>query len=155
MATQNATERLATVGHEAPNPDLDVYTEHRTISAEMIDLFASVTGDDNALHVDDEIARSRGFPSRIAHGKLVQSIALDLIRRKENSLGFTPILIEDSWRSEAPVLPNDQIFVRYVRKRRLSLCIIDAEVRAERNGLARTAMTGRIKATVHDEVDKQ
>jgi acyl dehydratase len=40
------------------------------LTPEMIDAFARLTGDLNPLHVSDEFAKSRGFPSRLAHGLL-------------------------------------------------------------------------------------
>lgn len=39
-------------------------------SHEQVALFAAVTGDSNAVHLDDEAARSAGFDSRISHGML-------------------------------------------------------------------------------------
>lgn len=40
------------------------------LTPELIDAFARLTGDLNPLHASDEFARSRGFPSRLAHGLL-------------------------------------------------------------------------------------
>ena len=40
------------------------------LTPEMIDAFARLTGELNPLHVSDEFAKSRGFPSRLAHGLL-------------------------------------------------------------------------------------
>jgi 3-hydroxybutyryl-CoA dehydratase len=51
-----------TVGRKA---SLDV-----RLTPELVDAFARLTGDFNPLHVADEFARSRGFPSRLAHGLL-------------------------------------------------------------------------------------
>lgn len=51
-----------TVGRKAR---LDV-----SLTAEMIDAFARLTGDLNPLHVSSDFARSRGFSDRLAHGLL-------------------------------------------------------------------------------------
>jgi len=45
----------------------------QTVAPDLIDAFASLTGDVNPLHASDEFARSKGFGGRIAHGLLVGS----------------------------------------------------------------------------------
>lgn len=42
-------------------------------SNEQVAQFAAVTGDSNAVHLDDDAARSAGFDSRISHGMLAGS----------------------------------------------------------------------------------
>lgn len=41
-----------------------------SLTPELIDAFARLTGDHNPLHVSAEFARSRGFSDRLAHGLL-------------------------------------------------------------------------------------
>jgi 3-hydroxybutyryl-CoA dehydratase len=43
------------------------------VSEEEIDRFADLSGDRNPLHVEASFARSKGFPSRVAHGVLLAS----------------------------------------------------------------------------------
>jgi len=40
----------------------------KTISAQDVDLFASLSGDNNPIHLDDEYAKSTSFGQRIVHG---------------------------------------------------------------------------------------
>ena len=49
------------------------------IDAGMVDTFAALSQDDNALHIDDAFARTRGFPGRVAHGMLALSTISRLI----------------------------------------------------------------------------
>jgi len=48
-------------------------TTTSTITAEMIDTFADITGDHNPIHVDAEFAATTQFGQRIAHGALSAS----------------------------------------------------------------------------------
>ena len=41
------------------------------VSAEDVDAFVALSGDDNPLHVDDDFARIHGFRGRVVHGMLV------------------------------------------------------------------------------------
>ena len=45
------------------------------VTAEVIRRFAALSGDNYALHLDDEIAREMGFPALIAHGILIMALA--------------------------------------------------------------------------------
>ncbi len=44
-----------------------------TITQEMLDKFKSITGDVNPLHNDEEFARAKGHPRRVAYGMLTAS----------------------------------------------------------------------------------
>jgi len=44
-----------------------------TVTDEMLDSFARMTGDVNPLHNSEDFAKSRGFPGRIAFGMLCAS----------------------------------------------------------------------------------
>lgn len=88
----------------------------RTITEADIVNFAGVTGDFNPLHMDEEWVRENTkYPSRIAHGLLVQSIGEGLTCRELSTwkiLGF----LETQRRMLLPVLPGDRISQRYVVK---------------------------------------
>lgn len=79
-----------------------------TITAELIDRFADVSGDKYALHMDQDFAKSLGFEDRVAHGLLVLSVVDGLKNNAEArldglvSLGWT-------WKFLAPVLAQDTI----------------------------------------------
>ena len=47
----------------------------QVISTAEIDAFATLSGDVSPLHMSDEFARSRGMPSRVAHGALLTAYA--------------------------------------------------------------------------------
>ena len=46
----------------------------RTITAEMMDSFLRLSGDENPLHVDGEFAKRKGFSSRVVYGMLTSSL---------------------------------------------------------------------------------
>lgn len=50
-----------------------------TIDDKMVDAFAQLSHDDNALHMNDAFARERGFPGRVAHGMFALSTISRLI----------------------------------------------------------------------------
>ena len=79
-----------------------------TVSAEMIDRFAELSGDRFEIHMDEAAALRRGFPARVAHGLLVLSLVDGLKNQAPAtfdaiaSLGWT-------WHVRAPVLAGDTI----------------------------------------------
>lgn len=81
-----------------------------TVSGDMVDRFADLSGDRFALHLSDDAARELGFPRRVAHGLLVLSLIdglknqADAQLRAVASLGWTidfraPVLVDDSLRA--------------------------------------------------------
>lgn len=44
-----------------------------SVTEEMLDAFANISGDTNPLHVDGDYAASRGFDGRVAYGLLTSS----------------------------------------------------------------------------------
>jgi len=49
------------------------------VSGENVETFADLSRDDNPLHMDEQVARSYGFPHRVAHGMLALSAISRLI----------------------------------------------------------------------------
>lgn len=45
-----------------------------TVTAEMMDAFAAITGDVSPIHMDDAYAQSRGYPGRVVYGMLGGSL---------------------------------------------------------------------------------
>ena len=70
--------------------------------------FAGLSGDFFDVHMDDEFARSQGFPARVAHGLLGLALTDGLKNRSSvrimaiASLGW-------NWRFRAPILAGDRI----------------------------------------------
>ncbi|MCZ6598838.1 MAG: MaoC/PaaZ C-terminal domain-containing protein, partial [Planctomycetota bacterium] len=52
-----------------------LWSSRRTVTEGEIAVFAGLSGDYTALHVDEEFAKKSPFRGRIAHGMLVWSIA--------------------------------------------------------------------------------
>lgn len=86
----------------------------RTVTEADISAFAGLSGDYNALHTDEEAARTSRFGRRVAHGLLVTSIASGLFSRTELSRRLQPRLVAMvglTTRFLAPVFPGDTIHV--------------------------------------------
>jgi len=85
----------------------------RTVTEADIVNFAGVSGDFNALHMDDEWVRANTpFPGRIAHGLLVLSIAEALRVHGIDSWKVIAYL-EVQRKMVGYVLPGDRISQRY------------------------------------------
>ena len=56
-------------------------SESRTMSEMDIMLFASMTGDNNMIHTDENYAKNTQFETRIAHGLLGLSMGMGLFQR--------------------------------------------------------------------------
>ncbi len=57
--------------------DLNIGTSYEftvSITEEMMDKFADITGDISPIHMSAEYAVSKGFPSRVCHGMLFGSM---------------------------------------------------------------------------------
>jgi acyl dehydratase len=87
-------------------------TPARPVTATEIDIFATLTGDDNPLHTDRQAARAAGFEDVIAHGLLIQSLAMGLIADLGIMRGTTIALLRVDVNFAAPTLAGDSIHVR-------------------------------------------
>jgi acyl dehydratase len=70
----------------SPSPDTisvgDPLTPlQRTVTQEQIRAYAAAAGDPNPIHTDEELAKSFGFPTTIAHGMLSLAIATECVGR--------------------------------------------------------------------------
>lgn len=99
----------------------DCYETGRLIVTDAhIVSFAGLSGDFFDVHMDDEFARSLGFPARVAHGLLGLALVDGLKNRSAvrimaiASLGWT-------WRFRAPIFAGDRIGASvHVKSARLS-----------------------------------
>lgn len=71
--------------------------------------FAGISGDFFDVHMDDEFARSQGFPARIAHGLLGLSLIDGLKNRADVQLQAVASLGWKSWDFVAPIIVGDSI----------------------------------------------
>lgn len=89
-------------------------TFRKTVSESDVYLFAGITGDFDAIHVDEEFAKTTIYGRRIAHGALILgyiSTASTLINE-----GFGAHLISlgyDRIRMVAPVFFGDTVTISY------------------------------------------
>jgi len=104
MTTERYYEDAA-VGDECVTPSV-------TVTSEMINAYADLSGDHTPIHVDEEYARKSDFGTRVAHGLLGLSIADGLKTQAEyrflpgKSLGWT-------WDFLAPIKIGDTLHVKF------------------------------------------
>ncbi|MEM5328336.1 MaoC family dehydratase [Paraburkholderia sp. JHI2823] len=79
----------------------------KTITDADIVLFAGASGDNNAVHIDDEFSRNTPFKGRIAHGMLTASFISAAIAGRLPGPGT--IYLGQSLRFKAPVRPGDTV----------------------------------------------
>lgn len=86
----------------------------KTIEQADIDAFASVTGDHNPVHVDEEFAKTTRFGKRIAHGMLTASLISAVLANKLPGEGS--VYLGQTLQFVAPVFPGDEITARVTVK---------------------------------------
>ena len=82
-------------------------TFSKTITEADIVLFAGVSGDNNAIHINAEFAESTPFKGRIAHGMLTASVISAAVANKLPGPGA--IYMSQSLVFRAPVKPGDTV----------------------------------------------
>ncbi len=122
----------------------------KTITEADIVLFASVSGDNNAMHINEEFAQSTQFKGRIAHGMLSASVISAAIAGRLPGPGT--IYLSQNLRFKAPVRPGDTVHAIVTikelipEKRRVSLttvCTVGGKVVID--GDALVMPTARVK----------
>ena len=86
----------------------------KTITEADIVLFAGVSSDVNAIHMDDEYARTTIFGGRIAHGMLTASLLSSVLGNRLPGPGV--VYMSQSLRFRAPVRPGDTVHARVTVK---------------------------------------
>ena len=79
----------------------------KTLTDADIVLFAGVSGDNNAVHLDEEFAQSTVFKGRIAHGMLSASVISAAIAGRLPGPGS--VYLGQNLRFKAPVRPGDTV----------------------------------------------
>lgn len=79
----------------------------KTITEADIVLFASASGDNNAVHINEEFARQTQFKGRIAHGMLTASVISAAIASRLPGPGT--VYLGQNLRFKAPVRPGDTV----------------------------------------------
>jgi 3-hydroxybutyryl-CoA dehydratase len=86
----------------------------KTIEQADIDAFASVSGDHNPVHVDEEFAKTTRFGKRIAHGMLTASLISSVLANKLPGEGS--VYLGQTLQFVAPVFPGDEVTARVTVK---------------------------------------
>jgi len=86
----------------------------KTITDADIVLFAGVSMDSNAVHMDEEFGRTTMFGGRIAHGMLTASLLSSVLGNRLPGPGV--IYMSQSLRFRAPVRPGDTVHAKVTVK---------------------------------------
>ena len=114
----------------------------KTITEADIVLFAGASGDNNAVHINEEFAKGTVFEGRIAHGMLTASVISAAIAGRLPGPGT--IYLGQNLRFKAPVRPGDTVHATvtvkelFPEKRRVSLttvCTVNGKVVIEGDAL--------------------
>jgi 3-hydroxybutyryl-CoA dehydratase len=106
-------------GHDIEDLEVGMQASFaKTISEADIVLFAAASGDNNAIHINEEFARTTAFGGRIAHGMLSASVISAAIANKLPGPGT--VYLGQNLRFIAPVRPGDTVHatVKVVEVRR-------------------------------------
>jgi 3-hydroxybutyryl-CoA dehydratase len=79
----------------------------KTITESDVVLFAGASGDNNAMHINEEFARTTQFKGRIAHGMLTASVISAAIAGRLPGPGT--VYLGQNLRFKAPVRPGDTV----------------------------------------------
>ena len=97
----------------------------KTITEADIVLFAGASGDNNAMHINEEFAQTTAFKGRIAHGMLTASVISAAIAGRLPGPGT--VYLSQNLRFKAPVRPGDTVHATvtvkelFPEKRRVSM----------------------------------
>lgn len=76
------------------------------VSEEKVRDFANFSGDNNALHFSDSVAKNRGFKAKIAHGAILVSEVSKLLGTRFPGEGS--IILDQKFRYQAPVYLDNE-----------------------------------------------
>ena len=88
-----------------------IETATATITADMIDQFAALSGDHFEIHMQDSAAKAHGFKGRVAHGLLILSI-VDGLKNQTDAQFKAQASLGWDWSFRAPVFLGDEISAR-------------------------------------------
>lgn len=81
----------------------DSFTTTRRITAEDVQTFADITGDDNPIHVDEEYARKSRFGKPVVHGVLLLGLISKVLGRDFPGHGSVAVGISCRFLRPVPV----------------------------------------------------
>ena len=86
------------------------YTDSVKVTDTNIKKFASASGDNNPIHLNEEFAKKTIFKSRIAHGMLIASFISSVIGNKFPGNGT--IYVSQNLKFKRPVKINDVVKIK-------------------------------------------
>ena len=122
----------------------------KTITEADIVLFTGVSGDNNAMHINEEFASGTQFQGRIAHGMLTASVISAAIANKLPGPGT--IYLGQNLRFNAPVRPGETVHATITvkeimsEKRRVTLstiCTVGGKVVIDGEAMVMTTSSNR------------
>jgi 3-hydroxybutyryl-CoA dehydratase len=122
----------------------------KTITEADIILFAGASGDNNAIHINEEFAQGTAFKGRIAHGMLTASVISAAIAGRLPGPGT--VYLGQNLRFKAPVRPGETVRATVTvkelstEKRRVTLttvCTVGERIVIEGDALVMPTSRGR------------
>ena len=92
------------------------YSVNRVITAEDVQKFAEVTGDDNPIHVDAEYAKTTRFGGPIVHGVFLLGIVSKVLGRDFPGHGSVAVSISAKFLRPVPVGAEITVEVKITEK---------------------------------------
>lgn len=94
----------------------DSYTFERHISADDVQRFAEVSGDDNPIHVDPEYAATTQFGKPIVHGVFLLAVVSKVLGRDYPGHGAVAVSISSKFLRPVPVGSDITVEVKIAEK---------------------------------------
>ncbi|MEY8757846.1 MaoC/PaaZ C-terminal domain-containing protein [Peribacillus frigoritolerans] len=94
----------------------EMISPRRTITETDVVQFTGLSGDFNALHIDEEFAKETPFKTRVAHGLLSVAVVTGLQAMMGNVNNTALGLLEINWTFKKGVIPGDTIYSKFVVK---------------------------------------
>jgi len=127
----------------------------KTITDADIILFAAASGDNNAVHINDEFAQTTPLGGRIAHGFLTASVISATVANRMPGPGA--IYVSQQMNFRAPVRPGDTVHatltvkeVDLARRRVILDTVCTVKERVVIDGEATVKPTSRVPREVHE-----
>lgn len=89
---------------------------HRTITAEDVQMFADLSGDDNPIHIDEEAASETRFGKPIVHGVFLLGIISKALGRDFPGPGCVAVSLSARFLRPVPVGSDISVEVRVAEK---------------------------------------
>ncbi|MCH8276023.1 MAG: MaoC family dehydratase, partial [Bacteroidetes bacterium] len=94
----------------------DSFSVKRVITAEDVQMFADVSGDDNPIHIDPEFAAQTRFGQPVVHGVLLLGIISKVLGRDFPGAGSIAVSISSKFLRPVPVGSEITVEVRVAEK---------------------------------------